>query len=137
MCSENDMVYPSESHLETESLRLNFIKGLFKIKQSQTPSPLSLTLSTLTHLHSHSVKFSSSTKTRALSINLNSTYIYSATLPFNIHNLLQFSQVCFSSPKPTFEVHFLCTSFNCFCRDTILLRPNKDVGLAYERSLTI
>ena len=70
-------------------------------------------------------------KTCALSINLNPTYIYSATqLPFNIHNLLQLSQVCVSSLKPTFIVHlsknelvakdyhpksiFLCTTFGCF-----------------------
>ena len=70
-------------------------------------------------------------KTCALSINLNPTYLYSATqLPFNIHNLLQLSQVCVSSLKPTFIVHlsknelvandyhpksiFLCTTFGCF-----------------------
>jgi len=50
---ENDVVDPRGSHLETESLRLDFIKGLFKIHKSQTPDyshapSLSLTLSTLT-----------------------------------------------------------------------------------------
>ena len=65
---ENDVVDPRGSHLETESLRHDFIKAFFKIKQSQTLhshaslthplnshtetlstlTPLSLALSTLT-----------------------------------------------------------------------------------------
>nr|POE53913.1 hypothetical protein CFP56_43378 [Quercus suber] len=81
--SGNDMVYPHGSHLEIESLRIDFMKGLFKIQKSQTPSPLSLlhsylpspqlsfyshaplhshSVSTLTNLHSHSVQSLSSTK---------------------------------------------------------------------------
>ena len=62
MLSENDVVDPHGSHLETESLRLDFIKGLFKFHKStrHSHSPSSLThplhspLSTLTHpLHCH------------------------------------------------------------------------------------
>ena len=54
MLSKNDVVDPRGSHLETKSLRLDFIKGLFKFQKSTRHSyapPLSLTLSTL---HSHS-----------------------------------------------------------------------------------
>ena len=93
--SKNDMVYPCGSHLETKSLRLNFIKGWFKIKQSQTLSRLS---------HSPS----------PLSLSLHSQAPSPLSLSLHSQELRQFSQVCFSSPKPTFEVHFLHTSFGCF-----------------------